>query len=429
MPKTFRDRSEAGRLLAARLDAFANRDDVLILALPRGGVPVGFELARALRAPMDVFVVRKLGVPGHEELAMGAVASGGVRVINEDVVNALNISDEDIEQVARSEREELERRERLYRDDRPAPDVRGRTVIVVDDGLATGSTMRAAVKALRRLGPARIVVAVPTAAPSTLAEFQRLADECVSVITPEPFRAVGLWYDDFSQTTDDEVRDLLNQVADAPRERTVAIPADGRQVKGTLSVPRSPIGVVAFAHGSGSGRFSPRNQFVAEALREAGFATLLIDLLEEDEAEDRAKVFDIPLLAARLRAAGTWLGEDAETRALPLGYFGASTGAAAALVAAASDPGRVGAVVSRGGRPDLARDALPIVKAPTLLIVGSRDEQVLELNRRALAALRCPKQLAVVPGASHLFAEPGTLEEVARLAADWFTQTLGEQAS
>lgn len=213
MPRTFRDRFEAGRLLAGRLGAYANRADVLVLALPRGGVPVGYELARALRAPMDVFVVRKLGVPGHEELAMGAVASGGVSVLNEDVVNVLDISNETIERVARSEREELERRERLYRDDRPAPDARGRVVIVVDDGLATGSTMRAAVKALRRLEPSRIVVAVPTAAPSTLLELRSLADECVSVIAPEPFRAVGLWYDDFSQTTDSEVRDLLGRAA------------------------------------------------------------------------------------------------------------------------------------------------------------------------------------------------------------------------
>ncbi len=213
MRRTFRDRFEAGRLLAGRLGAYAHRDDVLVLALPRGGVPVGYELARALRAPMDVFVVRKLGVPGHEELAMGAVASGGVRVINEDVVDALDISNEVIEQVARSEGEELERRERLYRDDRPAPEARDRVVIVVDDGLATGSTMRAAVKALRRLEPSRIVVAVPTAAPSTLAELRRMADECVSVIAPEPFRAVGLWYDDFSQTTDGEVRDLLGRAA------------------------------------------------------------------------------------------------------------------------------------------------------------------------------------------------------------------------
>jgi putative phosphoribosyl transferase len=174
-------------------------------------VPVASEVARALGAPLDVFVVRKLGVPGHEELAMGAIASGGVCMLNDDVVQALRIPRRVIEAVAARELRELERRERAYRGDRPAPEVRGRTVILVDDGLATGSTMRAAVAALRRLGPARIVVAVPTAAPATCEEFRHEADECVCDITPDPFYAVGLWYEDFSQTTDDEVRELLER--------------------------------------------------------------------------------------------------------------------------------------------------------------------------------------------------------------------------
>lgn len=210
------------------------------------------------------------------------------------------------------------------------------------------------------------------------------------------------------------------------RERTVEIPSDGRWVRGILTTPNQPKGVIAFAHGSGSGRFSPRNQFVARALQDVGLATLLIDLLEDDEAEDRRKVFDIELLAERLRAAGRWLGNGGETQGLPLGYFGASTGAGAALVAAARDPGRVGAVVSRGGRPDLAWDDLPDVEAPTLLIVGGRDDVVIDLNQKALAALRCEKKLEIIPGATHLFAEPGTLEQVAKLAADWFVRTLGE---
>lgn len=209
------------------------------------------------------------------------------------------------------------------------------------------------------------------------------------------------------------------------RERTVEIPSDGRWVRGILTTPNQPKGVIAFAHGSGSGRFSPRNQFVARALQDVGLATLLIDLLEDDEAEDRRKVFDIELLAERLRAAGRWLGNGGETQGLPLGYFGASTGAGAALVAAARDPGRVGAVVSRGGRPDLAWDDLPDVEAPTLLIVGGRDDVVIDLNQKALAALRCEKKLEIIPGATHLFAEPGTLEQVAKLAADWFVRTLG----
>jgi predicted phosphoribosyltransferase len=211
----FRDRTEAGQVLAERLAErrLANRDDVLVLALPRGGVPVAFEVAQALHAPMDVFLVRKLGVPGREELAMGAIATGGVRVLNEDVVRYLEIPDDVIDQVAAEEVQELERREHLYRDDRPAPDVRGKIVILVDDGLATGSTMRAAVAALRQQGPARIIVAVPVGAPSTCAELGAEADEAVCAHMPEPFYAVGLWYGDFTQTTDEEVRDLLDRAA------------------------------------------------------------------------------------------------------------------------------------------------------------------------------------------------------------------------
>jgi predicted phosphoribosyltransferase len=207
--RPFRDRVNAGRVLAEHLRKYAGRPDVLVLALPRGGVPVAYEVAKALGAPLDVFIVRKLGVPGHEEYAMGAVASGGVRVLNEDVVRGLGLNDIAVERVAARELAELNRRERLYRGDRPEPDLKGRTVILVDDGLATGSTMKAAVKALAARGPARIVVAVPIAAADTCQALRREVDEVVCAVTPEPFHAVGLWYDDFRQTSDEEVHDLL----------------------------------------------------------------------------------------------------------------------------------------------------------------------------------------------------------------------------
>jgi len=213
----FRDRREAGRVLAQELTAYAGRPDVVVLALPRGGVPVAYEVARALGAPLDVFLVRKLGVPGHEELAMGAVATGGVRVLNDQVVRALGIPPDVIDMVAAWERQELARRERLYRGDRPPPDVKGRTVILVDDGLATGATMRAALAALRQQQPARRVVAVPTAAAQTCDALRTEADDVVCATTPEPFDAVGFWYEDFSQTTDDEVRELLDRAARADR--------------------------------------------------------------------------------------------------------------------------------------------------------------------------------------------------------------------
>ncbi|MBI3849920.1 MAG: phosphoribosyltransferase [Verrucomicrobia bacterium] len=216
MHMQFRDRIEAGQLLAKKLTKYANRPDVLVLALPRGGVPVGCEVARALNAPLDVFVVRKLGVPGHEELAMGAIASGGVRVLNGDVVEGLRISDEIIDSVAARELRELERRERAYRDDRPAPEVAGRTIILVDDGIATGSTMRAAVEALRQLEASRIVVATPTAALSTVREMRSDVDDFVAVMTPADFVGVGQWYENFSQTTDAEVRELLARASPLP---------------------------------------------------------------------------------------------------------------------------------------------------------------------------------------------------------------------
>ena len=218
MGSLLRDRTEAGKRLARELMRYAMRRDVLVLALPRGGVPVGFEVARALGVPLDVFVVRKLGMPFHEELAMGAIASGGAQLLNEDVIQTYAISEDEIDRVIESERRELERRERLYRGDRPFPTLKDRIVILVDDGLATGSTMRAAVMALRDESPARIVVAVPVAAKDTCQQFEDVADEIVCLETPEPFDAVGLWYQNFAQTSDEEVHDLLARCRIASRD-------------------------------------------------------------------------------------------------------------------------------------------------------------------------------------------------------------------
>jgi predicted phosphoribosyltransferase len=225
-PRIFLDRREAGRLLAGKLAAHANHPDVHVLALPRGGVPVAYEVARALNAPLDIFVVRKLGVPGYEELAMGAIATGGERVLNDQLVERLGIPDHVIDAVAEREERELARRERLYRGSRPSLDVRGRTVILVDDGLATGATMHAAIAALRKLQPARIIVAVPTASPETCEEMRAEADEVICAITPEPFHAVGRWYQDFSQTSDEEVRQLLGQQDISDRRREAESGAD-----------------------------------------------------------------------------------------------------------------------------------------------------------------------------------------------------------
>jgi putative phosphoribosyl transferase len=214
----YSNRSEAGKFLAVLLTSYADRTDVLVLALPRGGVPVAFEVAKELRAPLDIFLVRKLGLPGHEEFAIGAIATGGVRVLNDDVVDYLGISDDVIDSIAAKELRELERRERAYRGDRREPNVRGKTVVLVDDGLATGSTMRAAASALRQQAPARIVVAVPVSAPQTCDEYRMGVDEIICAATPERFYGVGRWYRDFSQTSDDEVRELLKRSRSEQRE-------------------------------------------------------------------------------------------------------------------------------------------------------------------------------------------------------------------
>jgi putative phosphoribosyl transferase len=216
MAERFLDRVDAGRRLSAELTRYAGRGDVLVLGLPRGGVPVAYEIALALDVPLEVFVVRKLGLPGHEEFGIGAIASGGVRVVDEAVLRSYGVDPETLDRITDRERRELERRERVYRDDRPFPVIRDRTVILVDDGLATGSTMRAAVAALRAEDPREIVIAVPVGAPETCATIQTIADTVICLETPDPFYAVGLWYEDFDQTEDDAVHDLLERAAARP---------------------------------------------------------------------------------------------------------------------------------------------------------------------------------------------------------------------
>ena len=435
----FRDRRDAGRALAERLAPLAAERPV-VLGLPRGGIPVAYEVARALGAPLDVLVARKIGAPGNPEFGMGAAAEGGVHVLDRGTVRSLMVGAEELaEAVARADAEVAER-VRRSRADRPAPELAGRTVLVVDDGLATGGTARAALRAARARHPRRLVLAVPVGPPATLAALAAEADEIVCLAQPEPMMAVGAWYERFGQTSDDEVIALLAGAASEARPplpdppaagapaRHVEIPA-GPALEGDLTVVEGATGLVLFAHGSGSSRRSPRNREVAAALQEAGLATLLFDLLTAEEERDRAFVFDVELLAGRLVAATRWAQGRSELRGLPLGYFGASTGAAAALWAAAELPGAVTAVVSRGGRPDLAAPRLAEVRAAVLLIVGGRDELVLQLNREALSELRCPAELEVVPGATHLFEEPGALPHVSALAARWFAAHLRQRAA
>ena len=443
----FLDRRDAGRQLAERLMSYA-QERPMVIALPRGGVPVAFEVAQALRAPLDVLAVRKLGAPGNPEFGVGAIAEDGKAVLNPETARRVGMTGDVLDATVKREAAELRRRVERYRDGRRPIDVRDRTAIVVDDGVATGLTDLAAVRALRARGAGRIVVAVPVGAPESLSMLREEADEVVCLAAPAELFGVGRFYRDFSPVSDAEVVSLLSAAARdrlptpgqmAPPEhphprssqfaqRTRLLDIDGTVLAGDLTLPAKPRGVVIFAHGSGSSRLSPRNREVAGTLNQAGLATLLFDLLTEEEGRRRELVFDIPLLARRLEGATRWVTAQPDTNGLPIGYFGASTGAAAALRAAAlpvvgaSDV--VQAIVSRGGRPDLATDRLPYVTAPTLLLVGARDPDVLELNQHAAKMLRCPHRLIVVDAVGQLFAEPGTPETVARLATEWFTTYL-----
>ena len=431
----FRDRVDAGRRLASRL-ASLRLERPVVVGLPRGGVPVAAEIATRLGAPLDVLIVRKLGHPLQPELGVGAIGEGDVTVLNRHLIEELGIGREALQKVTAAEERELTRRVALYRGGRPRVPLAGRTAVLVDDGLATGFTARAAIEVLRQAGADTVVLAVPVAPADTIHEMQQVADAVVCLATPGHFRAIGQWYDDFRQVGDDEVTRLLAAAdpgaAPTPHppagEREVDVVAGNRHLAGTLVVPEGAHGIVLFAHGSGSSRLSPRNRLVAGTLNRAGIATLLFDLLTDPEAADRRNVFDVGLLGGRLVAATEWCRE----HRLPphVGYFGASTGAAAALVAAATLGPDIRAVVSRGGRPDLAGDRLAAVRSPTLLIVGGRDGEVLELNRSAAARLvRCEHRLVVVPGATHLFEEPGTLESAADLAAEWFGVHVGPRRS
>lgn len=417
----FRDRRHAGNLLADRLAPLRGQVD-LVLGLPRGGVPVAAEVADRLGCPLDVILVRKLGVPYQPELAMGAIGEGDVRIINDHVVRLCGVAPAEIARVEEAERLTLEERGRRYRRG-PRRELRGKRVIVIDDGIATGATLKAACEVARGNGAARVIAAAPVATPDVMDKLGAAADEVVCLATPPDFAAIGQFYDDFSQTSDSEVVALLDRYRQATAaspafDDEVLIPAAGGRLPGRLIVPAETSTIVVFAHGSGSSRHSPRNVYVADTLRGAGLGTLLFDLLTESEASDRSNVFDIPLLAGRLTEAVQWLAGQPATQGASISYFGASTGAAAALWSAAQQ--NIAAVVSRGGRPDLAAPRLPQVSAPTLLIVGSEDHVVLELNRIALRSLPPGSQLEVIPGAGHLFEEPGALEKVAELAVGWF---------
>jgi putative phosphoribosyl transferase len=451
------DRREAGRVLAAELTPFAGEQPVIV-ALPRGGVPVAVEVARALEAPLEFLAVRKIGAPGNPELAVGAVAEDGTGVLDPSAAGMLGMTQELLDARLKQKSDELRRRVARYREGQPSTPLQGRMAIVIDDGMATGMTDLAAVRALRKRGAEPIIVAVPVGSSEAVAMLEDEADRVICVAVPRRLYGVGMWYRDFAPVSDEEVLALLAEArassasdhseqpeadatrppstggppahesapsgASAPAGEELTFELDGLHLPAILIAPELPRGLAIFAHGSGSGRLSPRNRAVAGALAQAGFASLLFDLLTEREGRQHGLSFDVPLLSGRLERVTCEATSRAPLRALPVGYFGASTGAAAALAAAASLGEAVAAVVSRGGRPDLAGERLAAVVSPTLLIVGERDAEVLELNRRAAGQLRCAHELAVVPGAGHLFEEAGALDRVSELAVGWYQRYL-----
>jgi putative phosphoribosyl transferase len=431
----FRDRIEAGHQLARALQAYKGRNP-LILAIPRGAVPMGRALADDLQGTLDVVMVRKIGAPYNPEFAMGAVDESGWVYRNpwagDDPATRQHIEAERLVQL-----EVLRRRRAQYTPGHQPVDPAGRIVIVVDDGLATGSTMIAALHALRGRHPAKLICAVPVAPPDVLEKIGSHADEVVCLHTPEDFQAVGQFYAHFDQVEDTEVIEVLraSQRAAPPANPAPHAKTPTGLKDGVVRIRLPDVALegelhwgdghrlVVFAHGSGSSRHSPRNRYVAQVLNESGIGTLLFDMLTEQEDQDYERRFDIDLLTKRLLDVTAWLRR--QSSSLSLGYFGASTGAAAALRAAAHLSPTVDAIVSRGGRPDLAgAQALHRVHCPTLLIVGSLDHEVLALNRQALVQLGATRQLVQIPGATHLFEEKGTLEQVAKTACRWLSQHL-----
>lgn len=416
----FRNRVDAGKKLAQRLRNRRGKD-LIVLGLARGGMPVAAEVAKELNCPLDVLVVRKLGAPDQPELAIGAIAEGGEVLLNTELIDALKCSHVYVTSIRETEKKRLQQRVNLFRMGREPLNVSGKDVIIVDDGLATGVTARVACQYAHHHGAKKVTLAVPVASLEATASISE-ADEVIFLYSPRAFYAVGMHYEDFSQTSNEEVRALLDQ-ADATKKlpfQEVDIAVHGATIQGTLVIPDAAEGIVIFAHGSGSSRFSPRNNYVARELNEAGLATLLLDLLSPGEESERELVFDVDLLSRRLTEVVRWVKENPRTQNLNVGLFGASTGAAAALATAADQYLEISAVVSRGGRPDLAGNLLSLVTAPTRLIVGELDSHVLKLNKSAREEIKGVTDLEIVPGATHLFQEAGTLEQVAQLATQWF---------
>ena len=388
----------------------------------------------ALRAPLDVLVVRRVVLPWNPGLVMAAVGEGGVRILNRDVLARAAFDPTALERATGRARLDVERRVRMYRGGGAPVPVTSRTAVVVGDGMATGSSACAAIRILRERGVARIVVAMPVASTAALGRVHRLADEVVCLESPASLRSAEDAYADGACPDDAEVAEILAAARrDAPatavtQAAEVTIHA-GVTLTGDLSIPPHARGVVVFAHGDQDTRWSPRSRWLAGSFHDAGFATLLFDLRSEDEVARRATPAPVEELGARLAATARWLKARPELAGDPVVFFCSSRGTAGALWAAAQDDLEIAAVVARGGRPDLAWEALPYVKAPTLLITGGRDGPGLDRSRVTLGRMVGDHELAVIPGAGPIFDEPGALDHVARLARAWFLRCMAPETS
>lgn len=425
----FTDRSEAGRHLAERVRPYAVNDPI-VLALPRGGVPVGAELAERLDADFDVLMVRKIGLPGHPETGVGAIAEDGQVIYDDRALARMRVPRQALSDTVASERDELDRRRQAYRGDRPSPRIAGRDCVVVDDGVATGGTARAALRMLRQAGPSRLVLAVPVAAPEALEALQEEADDVVVLSAPENFQAVGEWYRDFDQLSDGRVIQILSERERLPRgpdvSRGVRIRAGQVYLDGDLTMPTALRGAVVMAFGEGQA--DPRWRATASSLRRAGYATLLLDLLTgEERADDGAEgggETDTGVLGERLSAAVTWLRRATDAASEPLGLLGSGPAAPAALVTAGQRPEDVGAVVVHGGRVDRAEPHLSSVRAPTLVLLESGDSFVRELGEWTRGRLGGSSELRVVSGAEQLLRGDLGWRQVAVETLDWFDRYL-----